>query len=188
MADLQQQMQPDKSRFIRRRRVSIIVALGLAAIIWGPRATLVLVEGWNSSLQVMEHQRRIEAADGRLAALEREVAYSATAEGRDVEAKRRFGVGPRDEILITVEVEAAPPPRPVPQSIAERVDVWLGNVGSGFIDRGRQTAAVFRYWFGMDEIEQPLPVRIIDETEGLTDPGRDPADAEAPDPVADAPG
>ncbi len=137
----------------KRRRIILIVVIGLFAVGWGPNAASVVVDSWIKSNQVREYEAEIEAMQDRISALEREANYGATPIGRDVEAKRRFGVGPEDEIWITVEAEIVPEMRPEPASIAERVNRWLTDAGGEFMDGLRETGAVARYLVGLDRVE-----------------------------------
>jgi len=93
------------------------------------------------------------------------VAYARTSEGRDVEAKRRFGVGPRDEIWITVDAEKALEHRRVPQSIADRLDAWLADAGSRAVDNVREFGEVAGYTVGLNDVVQYVAVPTIDQIE-----------------------
>lgn len=158
----------------RRRRLLLIALFGLAAIVWGPKAAIVLVDGWVKSNQVIEYQRELEDTRERIYTLEHEVAECDTPPGKDVEARRRFGVGPEDEIGIIVEAEPATDAPPAPVSIADRVNRWLRGAVGDFTDRLRDAMIVVRYWVGVDEVEHGVP---IEEAAGDAD---DPADHMAP--------
>ena len=153
----------------------LLIAAAFALIAWGPRTVKMLEKGWYSSRVALARQREVDEARERLEALQREVAYARTSEGKDVEAKRRFGVGPRDEFWITVDAEKAPGERPQPQSVAERVDAWLADAGNRFMDRVREFGAVVSYAVGLSDVDECVAVPVIedadsaesvDETEG----------------------
>jgi hypothetical protein len=153
-------------------------------MIGGPRTVRVLTKGWYSSRQVLEHQRQIDAGQERLERLQREVAYARTSEGRDVEAKRRFGVAPSDEIWITVEADGPARQQRKPQSAADRVHLWLTDAGSRFVDRVRETATVLSYWVGLSDVDQSVAVPVIedppsDDTTDTDDPPTQDASGEA---------
>lgn len=151
------------TRRSQQRRLVLLLAAAFALLAWGPRAVNMLERGWSSSCLALERQKQIDAAEQRIDALQREVAYARTSEGKDVEAKRRFGVGPRDEIWITVEAEKAPEERPQPQSIADRVDAWLANAGSAFVDRIRRLGAIVSYWVGLSDVDRCVAVPVIED-------------------------
>lgn len=159
----QQSRQYRSGQHIQRRRLALLMALAFALVAWGPRAATVITDGWYASCQALEQQRQIDAARQRIDVLHREVAYARTIEGRDVEAKRRFGVGPDDEVWITVEAERAAARRERPQSVADRVDAWLTDVGSRFVDRVREFAAIVGYWLGIKEVDGFVAVPVIEE-------------------------
>lgn len=172
----QESRQSGTGKQFQRRRLLLLVALGFALIAWGPRAAMVLSDGWCSSCRALEQQRQIDAAGERIDALQREVAYARTSEGRDVAAKRRFGVGPDDEIWITVEANRAPERRGEPKSVADRLEGWLADAGSRFVDRIRELAAIGAYWVGLEEVDGYVVVPEIE----------DEAPAGAPDSDSDA--
>jgi hypothetical protein len=159
-----------------------LILVGSLIMIGGPRTVRVLTKGWYSSHQVLEHQRQIDAGQERLERLQREVAYARTSEGRDVEAKRRFGVAPSDEIWITVEADGPARRQRKPQSAADRVRLWLTDAGSRFVDRVRETATVLSYWVGLSEVDQSVAVPVIEEP-----PSDDTTDSDDP-PEQDASG
>jgi hypothetical protein len=164
----------------RRRRLVALIAAALALILWGPRTANMVEKGWSSSVQALEHQRQIDLAQQRIDALQREVAYARTSEGKDVEAKRRFGVGPRDEIWITVEAEKAPDERPRPRSIADRVDWWLANAGSRFVDRIREVVTIVSYSFGLSEVDAHVAVPVVEQIEAADTEEAEETAAESP--------
>ncbi|HCA46345.1 MAG TPA: hypothetical protein DEP45_02995 [Armatimonadetes bacterium] len=159
---MDQHLQPLQSRQIQQRRVWLLVAAA-AILLWGSRAAVVLTDGWYASCQVVEQQREIRAADERMAAMQREVAYARTDEGGDVEAKRRFGVGPDDEIWITVDGVTPAQERPAPQSVADRFEGWLCDAGGRVVDRVRQVSEVLGYWIGVNPVDQCVAVPVIEE-------------------------
>ncbi|MGC9319777.1 MAG: hypothetical protein ACP5KN_17220 [Armatimonadota bacterium] len=134
----------------RRRRWVLLVVLGFTIIAWGPRTVELIVSSWSTASQVMEQERELEATRARQRALRRELAYARTTEGRDVEAKRQFGVGPPDEIWITVEAEEPKPQPTGPLTVGQRVHGWLADAGSQFLDHCRYTMSALRYWVGLD--------------------------------------
>jgi len=154
--------QSEIPRRIQRRRLLLLTGLAFALVAWGPRAATVISDGWCSSCRALEQQRGIDAASRRVAALQREVDYARTAEGQDVEAKRRFGVGPDDELWITVDATEAEK-RPEPQSVADRLDAWLGDAGARFVDHVCDVGAIFSYWVGIGQVDECVPVPVIEE-------------------------
>ena len=181
MATSNQGTQETLQRRVKRRRLILIAWLGLAAILWGPRAAVVVVDGWQKSQQVIDHQAEIDATQERIGALEREVAYAETPLGRDVEAKRRFGVGPGDEIWITVEAERSIERVSAPVSLADRVNGWLADAGGEFTGRVRDVNEVLRYWLGLDEVSHGVEMAETDSAEDEEIPVYYPAsDGEAP--------
>lgn len=180
MASTNQELQQSASVRNRQRRLALLALAAFILVAWGPRMIDVLVRGWQSSCLALERQQQIDEAELRIEALHRELIYARTTEGKDVEAKRRFGVGPRDEIWITVDAEKAPEQRPAPQSVADRVDLWLHNAGSRFVDRVRDVGVVFSYWVGLHEVDRYVAVPVI-EDEVVTDADEeDAAGADAP--------
>ena len=159
----QDSRQTQMTRRIQRRRLLAMIALAFAIVAWGPRAAIVISDGWCSSCRALEQQRRIDATSRRMADLQRRVAYARTAEGQDVEAKRRFGVGPDDEIWITVDATEAEPKRAEPQSVADRVNAWLTDAGGRFVDRVREVGAIISYWVGISEVDESVPVPVIED-------------------------
>ncbi|MGD9497379.1 MAG: hypothetical protein AB7Y46_13855 [Armatimonadota bacterium] len=146
-----------------RRRWLFLGVLAFAAVAWGPRALMMLAEGWSASAQVLAREQEIQRTRERVAALRREAEYAASAEGKDLEAKRRFGVGPQDEIWIAVEAEPPPRQSSAPVGVGERVEAWLTNAGSSFMDRCRRIWAVGRYWLGLDDVGDCLPTVVEEE-------------------------
>lgn len=162
----------------------LIAAFGLAMIVWGPRAAVVAIDGWVKSSQVIENQREIDLSRSRIEALRQEVDYGHTPVGKDVEAKRRFGVGPEDEIWITVEAEPAMDLSPTPVSIADHLNRWLSDAGAEFTGRVRDVTTVVRYWVGIDEVEygiEPAETESADDEETLA--LQDEIEVEYTDPV-----
>jgi len=147
----------------KRRRLLLLTGLAFALLAWGPRAALVISDGWCSSCRALEQQRRIDASSERVDALQREVQYARTAQGRDVEAKRRFGVGPDDEILITIDATEAEEKRPEPQSVADRLNAWLSDAGARSMDNLREFGAVLSYWVGIGQVDECVPVPVIED-------------------------
>lgn len=171
----------------QQRRLILLLAAAFALIAWGSRTISMVEKGWYASRETLKRQQQIEAANRRIDALQREVAYARTVEGKDVEAKRRFGVGPPEEIWITVEAERAPNERPRPQSIADRVNGWLTDAGSSFLDRVRGCAAIISYSVGLSDVDGCIAVPEVEELETTEEhasddtPGEAPADADATD-------
>lgn len=185
MAAMHQQSQDDvarrRARSVRRRWL-LLALLALALIRWVPQSHELLTRGWEASAQVLAHEREIEAAEARIEALEREIAYARTTEGMDVEAKRQFGVGPEEEIWITLEADEPRERMTRPLTIGDRVQSWLSDVGSECVDRVRYTISVLRYWGGLDSAPD-LAEETVAQTEAtLEDPYVDP---EAPEAVSD---
>jgi len=152
-------------RRAQQRRLVLLLGAAFALLAWGPRAVHMLEKGWFSSCRTLERQHQVDAASQRIDALQREVAYARTSEGRDVEAKRRFGVGPRDEIWITVEAERAREQRREPQSIADRLDAWLASAGSRAVDHVREFGETAGYAVGLNDVDQCVPVPAIEDDE-----------------------
>ena len=134
---------------------------------------MVLSDGWCSSCRALEQQRQIDAAGER--SMRSSARSSPDLRGRDA-AKRRFGVGPDDEIWITVEANRAPERRGEPKSVADRLEGWLADAGSRFVDRIRELAAIGAYWVGLEEVDGYVVVPEIE----------DEAPAGAPDSDSDA--
>ncbi len=155
--------QSETAKRIQRRRLLLMMGLAFALIAWGPRAAIVVSDGWCSSCRALEQQRRIDAASQRVDALQREVQYARTAEGQDVEAKRRFGVGPDDEIWVTVDATEAEEARPEPQSVADRLDAWLAKAGAPLVDHVREFGAIFSYWVGIGQVDEYVAVPVIED-------------------------
>lgn len=179
MATLNQELHDVLFRRVKRRRLILIAVFGLAAILWGPRAAIVAVDGWVKSSQVLDHQREIDQTRARLASLKQEVDYGDTSTGKDVEAKRRFGVGPADEIWITVDAEPLVE-ETGPLSIADRLNCWLCDVGAEFTGRMRVGTAVIRYWVGLDEVEygvETTEVEALDDEDAPASTAADPESA-----------
>ncbi|MFO8080409.1 MAG: hypothetical protein R6V07_08895 [Armatimonadota bacterium] len=153
------------SRRAQRKRLAWLVVVAFALVAWGPRTAMMLEKGWSSSYAALERQQQIDEADRRIEALQREVAYARTSEGKDVEAKRRFGVGPRDEIWITVEAQPAPERRPQPQSVADRLNVWLTDAGSRFVGHLRAVGATVSYAVGLHDVSTSVAVPVIEDLE-----------------------
>lgn len=141
----------------RARRLLILFLIGVALLLWGQRSFKMLARGWSTSVRVLQCERELELRRQRVELLKKQVAYAATEEGRDLEAKRQFGVGPRDEIWITVEVQEPPPSSPPPRSISERVETWLSSVGSAITNRVRFVVTVFSYWTGFYDVSDYQP-------------------------------
>jgi len=152
-----------------RRRWLFIGALAFATIAWGPRAVMMMAHGWCASSQALTREDGIGRTRDRVASLERQVAYTDTTEGKDLEAKRQFGVGPRDEIWITVEVEEPRPPASSPVGIGDRTYGWLTDVGSSTVDRVRGAWDVVRYWTGLDDVSDCVPTEAEAEDEAAED-------------------
>ncbi|MEA3400729.1 MAG: hypothetical protein U9R79_05720 [Armatimonadota bacterium] len=150
MASSHQEMREQMQQRARRRRWILLIVLGFTTIAWGPRTVELIVNSWSTASHVLEHERELKATHARQKALQREVAYARTVEGRDVQAKRQFGVGPRDEIWITLEAEEPEPQPTGPLSIGQQVHGWLMDAGSRFLDHCRNTASLLRYWVGLD--------------------------------------
>ncbi|MFP4250374.1 MAG: hypothetical protein ACLFU7_11990 [Armatimonadota bacterium] len=153
---------PDRAR---QKRLAWLIVLTFALIAWGPRTAVMLEKGWSSSHAALERQQQIDEAERRIEALQREVAYARTSEGKDVEAKRRFGVGPRDEIWITVEAQQAPEQRPQSQSVADRLNVWLTDAGSRFVGHLRAVGATVSYAVGLRDVSTSVAVPVIEDLE-----------------------
>lgn len=162
VAPMDQDLQPLQSRQIQQRRVWLVLATA-AVLLWGARGVVELSKGWTASCRVLEYQREIDDAAERMQAMQREVAYARTDEGNDVEAKRRFGVGPDDEIWITVDAATPPQDRPAPQSVAERFEGWLTDAGGRLSDRVRSVSTVFGYLIGVHPVDQCIAVPVIEE-------------------------
>lgn len=160
--DAQQRSDLDRAR---ARRLAWLVVIGFMLIAWGPRTAMMLERGWSSSALALERQQQIDESARRIEILQREVAYAHTAEGKDVEAKRRFGVGPQDEIWITVEAEVAREKPPLPRSVADRVESWLTDGGGRVIDRIREVGTVLSYAVGLTEVDQCIILPVIEDLE-----------------------
>ncbi len=152
----------------------------MAALVWGPRATVLVVSGWSTAAQVLDHHRQFHDSGTRIQALEREAEYAQTDEGKDLEAKRRFGVGPPEEIWITIEAEKAREPASEPQTIDSRLDAWLDDTGSGFMGRLRRAGAIVRYWLGWDTVDECVvaPPEAEGEADSADEPAGDDEEAE----------
>jgi len=148
-----------------RRRWLFIGGLAFATSAWGPRAAMMLADGWCASSQVLADEDNVGSTRERIVALERLVAYTDTTEGKDLEAKRQFGVGPRDESWITVEAEEPRAQQSPPQGIGDRVQGWLTDVGSSTVGRVRGAWDVVRYWVGLDDVSDCVPTEAAPEPE-----------------------
>jgi hypothetical protein len=161
-----------------RRRLTLFAIAALVIAGWGPKAAIVLVDGWVKPVQVKKREREIKAARQNVDALKRELDYLRTPEGKDVEAKRQFGVGPKDEIWITVEAQCLEPVESGPGSIAEQINGWLSNVGDRSIDRVRETGEVVRYLIGADDVSVHARTVEIDASGDEAPPPDGDADAQ----------
>ncbi len=135
------------------RRLLWLLLMGLAIVVWVEGMAPPLIDGYGNSSEVLDKRARVAALDRQVSDLRDEVAYAGTVEGRDVEAKRQFGVGPSEDVLINVHVAAA--------ADQEAQPVGLGDRAGSAIQRGLQTvrSSVNRwvelgsYWAG----RRPLP-------------------------------
>jgi len=146
------------------RRVLAAIAV-LVALSWIPKGIGVIASSWSASSAVLEREQVIGDSREHLAGMERQADYADTDEGRDLEAKRQFGVGSRDEIWVTVDAPPARPAPPTPLGIGDRVHRWLTSAGNRCIERVRHTIAVARYLVGLDDVDDCLPavVEVRDE-------------------------
>jgi hypothetical protein len=180
----QQSQQNTTDRRFRRRRLVLLLVIGFAVAAWGPRAATVLTDGWCSSCRVLEQQRRIREMQQRIEALEAQVEYARTAEGRDVEAKRRFGVGPDDEVGIMIDSATNSSQSQGPQSVAARLESWLQNAGSRFLDRGRDFWLIIAYGVGLHDVTTCV---VVPEVADYTGAGQGDINA-GPDATGDSRG
>lgn len=153
-----QQEPQDHRRFVSRRVLALIAAL--VALSWVPKGIYVVASSWSASAQVLEREQQIRESRERLAALQRQVDFADTDEGRDVEAKRQFGVGSPDEIWVTVDAQPAQPGPPPPQGVGDRVYGWLSTVGERCLDGARHTVRIARYLVGLDDVDDCLPAMV----------------------------
>lgn len=182
VAPLQTGMQ-DQRHFNSRWVLLFIGAL--MVLLWVPKGGRVIAFSWRASSQVLERKQTIADTRARVAMLQRQVDLAETEEGRDLEAKRQFGVGSPDEVWITVDARpSAPPPSP-PQGIGDRVQGWLTTVGDRCLERVRHTIRVARYLIGIDDVDDCLPavIEVRDEsvepeTEAAAPKSTDGADAQ----------
>lgn len=166
------------------RRVLAAIAV-LVALSWIPKGIGVIASSWAASAAVLEREQAIAESRERLAALQRQADYADTDEGRDLEAKRQFGVGSPDEIWVTVDALPARPGPPPPQGVGDRVQGWLSTVGDRCLERVRHTIRVARYLVGLDDVDDCLPAVIEVRDEPVEPETEVAADAPAPADGAD---
>ncbi len=177
----QEPSDPLLQRRMLRRRLTLFAIAAIVIAVWGPKAAIVLVDGWVKPMQVKEREHEVKAARQRVNALKWELEYLRTPEGKDVEAKRQFGVGPRDEIWITVEAACVEPVDSGPGSIADQINGWLSAVGDRSTDRVRETGEVVRYLIGADDVSVRARTVEIDASGDEAPPPDGDADAQDSD-------
>lgn len=173
----------DQRHFNSRRVLLFIGALIILSQL--PNGVRVIVSGWRASSQVLECKQIIADTRARVAPLQRQVDFAETDEGRDLEAKRQFGVGNPGEVWITVDARPPAPAPPPPQGIGDRLQGWLTTVGDRCLERVRHTIRVARYLIGVDDVDDCLPAvlevrdeSVAPETEAAVPKSTDGADAQ----------
>lgn len=109
-----------------------------------------LIRGWFNSCQVLDRRAEIEALRQQREHLAGKLAYVQTEEGKDVEAKRQFGVGPPEEVRIVVRPRGDASDDAIPRSLGERLTVGMNRVGGAWVGAVRRVRDVVKYWSGLD--------------------------------------
>ena len=157
MADRQQDSQDRAGQVhLNRKRLLYTAALAVLVVAWGGRMAEPLIRGWFNSCQVLDQRAERDRRDRQIEDLNEELIYAQTVEGLDVEAKRQFGVGPPQDVLIEVRVKGAEVAKGGPTSLGDRARGCLNRVGGVCAGAVRRVRTVVKYWSGLDALP-PAP-------------------------------
>jgi len=147
---------PRQKALALRRRLVLIVIVGVLMTASAQRLVQPLVRGWYSSVEVLRLQEQIEQTREEIRLLDQQVAALDTTEGKDVEAKRQLILGPPGEIWIVVHPEKQPKEVDAPVGIGARTQRWLTDAGGRALDNMRFGLRVLTYW-GLGDTDEELP-------------------------------
>ncbi len=139
----------ERGRRLNWRRLGILAAVALFALVWARPMMEPLIRGWYTACEVQKQREEQAALEEQLQRLKAKRDFILTDEGKNVEARRQFDVGPPGEVRIEVKVRSLQP-QPTPASLGERFMAGLNRVGGAALNGLQSLWDIFHYWWHLE--------------------------------------